>query len=198
MILYLSQDHSLLSDTNILGVSKENRSETLEIHVQDPALLNKWAYIEFRLCDDTSFLTTRLDIVDGVITYTIPNSIMKGGYLKFQVVFRDETSWIWKSFIKMVIVKCSLNVSDDVAEENPDFITEAQKILDKCEAAALDVENKVDKSTKINGYTLEQDVNLQPIDVNTYSREHIDDEFVDEHEYNSRNIKDEDIDNLFN
>lgn len=198
MILYLDKNHSLVSDTNILGVGKENRSENIEIHIQYPELLTKWAYIEFLLPDDSSFLTPRLEVVDGVITYAVPNSIMKGGYLKIQVVFRDTTSWIWKSFIKMVIVKCALNVADDVAEENPDFITEAQIILDKCEQAVIDVENKVDKSTKINGYTLETDINLLPDDINTYSKEHIDDEFIDEQEYASRNIKSEDIDNLFN
>ena len=174
MILYLKKDHTITSDSNVLGVDKENVSEVLEIHVQNDEVLNKWAYLEFTLPNEEIFATPRLDIVDGVISYYVPNSIMKFGYIKFQVVFRDEEDYIWKSFIKQFIVRCAINASDDIAEEHPDFITEAQKILDKCEQAALDVENKVDKSTTINGHSLETDVLLSADDINVYDKAQID------------------------
>lgn len=165
MKLTLKKDHSLITKEKVIGVSEENRSEVLIIAIEDESLFEKWAYIEFVLDTGVSFLTTRLDIVDGTITYVIPNSIMVSGYLKIQVVFRDASEWVWKSFIKQVIVRNALNVGDEIAEENPDFITDAQRILDEVEEKIIEVDNKVDKSTKINGYTLDNDVNLDDEDI---------------------------------
>ena len=187
MIFYLKKDHTLKSHGVVLGVDEENKSEVIHVNIEDETLYDKWAYIEFVLENGVTFLTTRLDIIDGAIHYTVPNSIMVNGFLKIQVVFRDGTEWIWKSFIKNVIVRNSLNVDDDVAEENPDFITDAQNILDQVEQAIVNIDNKVDKTTKINNHTLDQDVYLNAEDVGTYSKEEID----------AKSISDAEIDALF-
>lgn len=192
MIFELKKSHSLITNEKVLGVENENRSEIITINIEDEALWDKWAYIEFWLDDETEFLTPRLEIVDGQINYIMPNSLMKGGYLKIQAVFRDYSEWVWKSFVKQVIVRKSLNVDGDVAEENPDFITNAQRILDECERAAVDVENKVDKTTKINNYTLESDVNLEADDIGAYSKDDVDD-ILD-----GLNISNAEIDAIFN
>lgn len=178
MIFWLKKDHTLKSHGIVLGVDEENKSETIHVNIEDETLYDKWAYIEFVLESGVTFLTTRLDIIDGAIHYVVPNSIMVNGFLKVQVVFRDGTEWIWKSFVKQVIVRNALNVGDDIAEENPDFITDAQNILDEVQQAVLDIDNKVDKTTKINNYTLDQDVNLIAGDVGTYSKEEIDNKYI--------------------
>lgn len=165
MLLTLNKDHSLITKEKIIGVSEENKSEVLQVAVQDESLFDKWAYIEFVLDNGVTFLTPRLEIVDGMIEYVLPNSIMVSGYLKIQLVFRNAENWVWKSFIKQVIVRNALNVSGEVAKENPDFITEAQKILDEVEEKVIEVDNKVDKSTKINNHTLDTDVELVAEDI---------------------------------
>lgn len=174
MIFNLKRDHTLITNDKVLGVDEENRSETIHVNIEDSTLFDKWVYIEFRLENGDEFLTPRLDIENGAINYEVPNSIMVGGYIKLQIVFRDSTNWIWKSFIKQVLVRNSLNVGDEVAKENPDFITEAQKVLDDVEQAVIDVDKKVDKTTKINNYTLDKDVNLIAEDVGAYSKEEMD------------------------
>lgn len=178
MILYLKKDHTIKAHGVVLGVDEENKSEVIHVYIEDTALYDKWAYIEFVLENGVEFLTTRLEIENGAIHYVIPNSIMVNGFLKVQVVFRDSTEWIWKSFVKQFVVRNSLNVGDDVAEENPDFITDAQRILDEAQQAVIDVDNKVDKTTKINNYTLDKDVNLIADDIGTYSKEEIDSKYI--------------------
>jgi len=178
MNFVLRKDHSLISDGKVLGVDEENKSETIDITVEDESLFDKWPYIEFVLPKGTEFLTPRLDIVNGQIHYVVPNCLMVAGYLKIQIVFRDFNNWIWKSFIVQVTVRTSLNVVDHIAEENPDFINEAQKILDYFNDQAALIDTKVDKTTKINGYTLDRDVDLISEDVGAYSKEEIEDKYI--------------------
>lgn len=178
MILTLKNNHAIVSDTKTLGLDNENKSEFIDILVEDETLFDKWAYIEFSFPKGTKFLTPRLDIIDGKIHYVVPNSLMITGYLLIQVVFRDATDWIWKSFVFQTTVKPSINAVNEVEREHPDFINEAQKVLDYFYDQSALIDTKVDKTTKINGYTLDRDVELDSEDIGTYSKEEIDNKFI--------------------
>ena len=143
MELILRKNHLLEGDDNVLGVCEENKSEHLIIQVKDEKLLDKWAYIEFKLDNGEEYSTEKLPIVDGVIDYEIDNSILVGGYIQMQVVIRGDNDFVWKSFIKKSIVKPSLCVSGNIATGYPDFISKAQKVLDDTQALADDLEEKV-------------------------------------------------------
>lgn len=187
MNFVLRKDHSLITDKKVLGVDEENKSETIDILVEDDCFYDKWAYIEFVLPKGTEFLTPRLDIINGQISYLVPNCLMVAGYLKIQLVFRDASDWIWKSFIVQVDVRTSLNVADNIAKENPDFICEAQRVLDYFYDQSALIDTKVDKTTKVNNHALDHDVNLVSEDIGAYSKEEID----------SKNISNSEIDALF-
>lgn len=182
MLFVLKKNHSLTCKEKVLGVDNENKSEVIEVLIEDDSLLEKWAYLEFKLPNEVTFLTPRLDIVDKKITYVVPNSLMKNGYLRVQVSFRDSSEWVYKSFVSIVTVKYSINADKEVEVNNPDFISEAQAILDEAKEVVVEVENKVDKSTKINNHTLETDVVLNSSDIGTYSKEEIDANRISDHE----------------
>ena len=178
MILTLKKDHVLLSNTKTLGLDNENKSEFIDILIEDQSFYNKWAYIEFSFPKGTKFLTPRLEIIDGKIHYEVPNSLMIAGYLLIQIVFRDGSNWIWKSFVFQATVIPSINAVNEVEREHPDFINEAQKVLDYFYDQSALIDTKVDKTTKINGYTLDRDVELDSKDIGTYSKEEIDNKFI--------------------
>ena len=130
MNFILNKNHTLISDDSLAGVDGENNSELLNISIEDENLLDKWAYIEFKTDDGGTYTTSSLPIAENKINYTLTNGLLKKSCLQFQVIFRDDTGFIWKSFIKEVRVGNALNASEELPEEYPDFITDAQKILD--------------------------------------------------------------------
>ena len=141
MKLTLTSKHELLGSGYFIGVDDENRSDQLIVNIQYEALLDKWAYIEFQVNDDQKYMTQKLDIVDEKIVYDIPNGLLKEGHVKVQVVFRDADGYVWKSFTRRFIVSDSIRACDNLPDEYPDFIGEAQKLLDEIEIQA----DKVDE-----------------------------------------------------
>lgn len=136
MELIITSKHELLGDGYFIGVDSENNSEQLIIDIQHDALLNKWAFIEFQVNDEEKYTTHKLDIVDNKITYDIPNGLLKKGYVKVQVVFRDADNYVWKSFTRKFVVSDSILACNNLPKEYPDFIGEAQKLLEDIEIQA--------------------------------------------------------------
>lgn len=133
MELLLNKKHELRGNGYFLGRCKENICECLTITIEDELLHTKWPYLEFKVNNGDKFSTERLVITDGVLKYDIPNGLLEDGKVKIQVVFRDETGFVWKSFVREFAVGESLCVADDLPIQYPDFITEAQVILDEYE-----------------------------------------------------------------
>lgn len=131
MILTIDKTHELKGNGYLLGVDGENGSEQLIIKVENEALLDKWVYIEFEKDNGEKFTTERLSVVGGQIVYDIPNGLLPQGHVKVQVIFRDADGFVWKSFVRQFAVDKSLNASDNLPIEYPDFIGEAQKLLDE-------------------------------------------------------------------
>jgi hypothetical protein len=131
MILTIDKTHELKGNGYLLGVDGENGSEQLIIKIENETLLDKWVYIEFDKDNGEKFTTERLSVVGGQIVYDIPNGLLPQGHVKVQVIFRDADGFVWKTFVRQFAVDKSLNASDNLPIEYPDFIGEAQKLLDE-------------------------------------------------------------------
>ena len=130
MILTIDKTHELKGNGYLLGVDGENGSEQLIIKIENEKLLDKWGYIEFEKDNGEKFTTERLSVVGGQIVYDIVNGLLPQGHVKVQVIFRAD-GFVWKSFVRQFAVDKSLNASDNLPIEYPDFIGEAQKLLDE-------------------------------------------------------------------
>lgn len=136
MLLTLTRTHDLKGDGYFLGRVGENKAEVLEIQIEPTELHSKWAYLEFKENVGKEWSTERLPIEDGKIRYEIKNGLLVEGKVKIEVVFRDENGVCWKSFGRVFVVSEAINAGANLPEENADFITEAQKLLDACENKA--------------------------------------------------------------
>jgi len=130
MTVTLDKSHELKGNGYLLGVGGENESEQLIINIAYDVLLDKWAYIEFEQIG-VKFTTERLTIENGQIVYTLKNSVLVQGHINIQVVFRDANGFNWKSFKRQFAVSEEINATESLPEQHPDFITEAQRLLDE-------------------------------------------------------------------
>ncbi len=130
MTVTLDKSHELKGNGYLLGVGGENESEQLIINIAYDVLLDKWAYIEFEQIG-AKHTTERLTIANGQIVYSIPNGLLVAGHTSVQVVFRDASGFVWKSFKRQFLVSDEINATDNYPQSYPDFITEAQRLLDE-------------------------------------------------------------------
>lgn len=115
MILTIDKTHELKGNGYLLGVGGENESEQLIINIAYDVLLTKWVYIEFE--QDIPYTTERLAIVNGQVVYAIPNGILKQGHVRVQVIFRDVSGFVWKSFKRQFLVSEEINASGSYFNE---------------------------------------------------------------------------------
>lgn len=140
----INKNHELIGKYTSIARSNENLVEIINITIEDDSLLLWDPYIEFQNNDCEKISTPKLEYIDNKISYALPLEVLKEGILKIQVVFRNqETKQIWKTNIKQYFVNPSINASEFIETNNPDFITNAQKILTDCEAAADKIINDV-------------------------------------------------------
>ena len=139
MTVTLDKSHELKGNGYLLGVGGENESEQLIINIAYDLLLDKWAYIEFEQ-NGAKHTTERLDIVNGQIVYTLTNSVLVEGHIDIQVVFRDASGFVWKSYKRQFLVSEEINATEGLPEKHPDFISKAQSLLDEVTVES----NKVD------------------------------------------------------
>ena len=130
MTVTLDKSHELKGNGYLLGVGGENESEELVINIAYDVLLDKWAYIEFEQ-NGAKFTTERLTIANGQIVYSIPNGLLVTGHTSVQAVFRDANGFVWKSFKRQFLVNDEINATENYPQSYPDFITEAQTLLDE-------------------------------------------------------------------
>lgn len=129
MTVTLDKTHELKGNGYLLGVCGENESEQFIINIAYDVLLDKWAYIEFEQ-NNEKYTTERLAIANGQIVYNITNGLLAQGHARVQVIFRDANGFVWKSFVRQFAVDASINACSNLPTKYPDFITEAQNLLD--------------------------------------------------------------------
>ena len=131
--LSISNDRIVSSDQHIIGKTNENKSTILSINV-DSLLGNKDLYLEFEKSNGEKYVSKPLKLnkleEDGTYnaTFEMVNSLLDSkGELKCEVVLRNDDNYVFKSYTYKFYVMDSINASETLQEENPDFISEAKK-----------------------------------------------------------------------
>lgn len=149
--IYLNNDRNYSCSNLIIGKTYENEATKLWFML-DGEMYDKDFYLEFEKVDGTKFSTPKLEIQEEVIEevlegltikyveYAIPNSLLDiAGDLKVEVVLRKDGT-VFKTYTIKFTILNSINASEDMPEEYPDFISEAQKVLDETKEVLGDVE----------------------------------------------------------
>lgn len=166
MQLELTKNRILKSDSCRIGYCKENNSECLNIQIEDETLHNKRAYIEFQVNDGNTYTTDALEVVNGVVSYRVPNGLVsEAGFLYMQVVLRDDENNVIKSNVIMFTIDKAINAEDDLVLEYPDLISKIEKTIKDAEIHQEEINTlKADKMELIDlssyktGDTLPSDV----------------------------------------
>lgn len=123
-------NHTYECPTDILGREGEGNTSQLEITIPEQ-LCNCSVYIDFEKPNGETLRTPKLEVVNGVATYDVPQFILTdSGEIKVQLVFQKDDGTVWKSSIKKYHNQKSINAVDDIPEKE-DFISEAQKLIDQ-------------------------------------------------------------------
>lgn len=142
--VYLNNDRTYECNNLIIGKTYENEATKLWF-VLDEEMYDKDFYLEFEKIDGTKFSTPKLeikeevveDVLEGVtgltlkyVEYAIPNSLLDiAGDLKVEVVLRKDGT-VFKTYTMKFTILNSINASEDMPNQYPDFISEAQKVID--------------------------------------------------------------------
>ena len=191
--IYLNNDRNYSCSNLIIGKTYENEATKLWFML-DEKMYDKDFYLEFEKIDGTKFSTPKLEIQEEIIEseaekltikyveYAIPNSLLDiAGDLKVEVVLRKDGT-VFKTYTIKFTILNSINASENMPEEYPDFISEAQKVLDETKEVLGDVEKAlpvggtaeqgdmmssvydtnhngiVDNAEKVNNHTVDSDV----------------------------------------
>lgn len=128
----LKSNRETLYKNKIIGKTFENEATILHFELDDE-MNDKDFYIEFEKIDGTKFSTPRIDILENKVEYSIPNSLLDlQGDLKVEVVLRKD-GVVFKSYTMKFIVLESINATEEIPNQFPDFVSEAQKVIDTLE-----------------------------------------------------------------
>ena len=148
MNVWLENDKSVEKDFSVIGKTFEHNANVIRFHVTEE-MMEKEFYLEFEKSNGEKGSTPKLEIkydeehvygdnivatiiTDRYVDFSVPNSLLDiPGTFKLEVVLRDGTTW--KSNTIYLHVLEAINASEEYVEKYPDFIKEAQSILDECE-----------------------------------------------------------------
>ena len=150
---------NILHDNNIIGVDSENKTEEIVIEIKEEEIIDKWLFLEFQTGNWETFTTEQLDLVDNKITYVLPNSLLKKGYLQMQLVARYLDDYIWKSYVIKLVVTESINASDNLPEQYPEFIV---TVLDQLSILNTEMEETNGRLTNLEDNTVKKRLNTLP------------------------------------
>lgn len=135
----LYDDRTMLCSNEIIGKTYENEATILHFDLTKE-MADKDFYLEFEKPDGLKFSSPKLkvqtpaeteEVVTYYVEYAIPNSLLDiKGTLKCEVVLRKNGK-VFKTYTKKFNILNSINASEEVAAEYPDFISDAQKVIDE-------------------------------------------------------------------
>lgn len=130
----IKENGEVHAENYVLLADGENNSKRFVVSIPDK-LSNKWIYVEFEKPSGDKSTSRRLipTLQENryVVEYDLSGAILDfSGFLCVQFIARDETGLVWKSDTKNFIVKYSINATNEVVENNSDFILDLQKQLD--------------------------------------------------------------------
>lgn len=150
---------NILHDNNIIGVDSENKTEEIVIEIKEEEIIDKWLFLEFQTGNWETFTTEQLDLVDNKITYVLPNSLLKKGYLQMQLVARYLDDYIWKSYVIKLVVTESINASDNLPEQYPEFIV---TVLEQLSILNTEMETTQSRLNILDNATVKKRLNTLP------------------------------------
>lgn len=122
-------------EITILAMENENDSKTLEISLP-LVLVDKWIYLDFETPNGVKSQTGQLTpIVKGAecfVSYDIKGILTQiAGTLKMQVLAKDSSGLVWKSYVTSFTLKTSINATEEIAKANPDVLADLQGQIDE-------------------------------------------------------------------
>lgn len=134
----LKDNRNAECSSSIIGKTYENKATILKFYLTEE-MTNKDFYIEFEKPDASKFATARQELIStddsNVVEYEVPNSLLDlMGELKVEAVMRIDDV-VWKSYTLKFNILNSINASEDIPGKYPDFISEAQKVIDLVDTA---------------------------------------------------------------
>lgn len=135
----LFDNRNVECSTLIIGKTYENEATILHFDITEE-MANKDVYIDFEKPDGNKISTSKLEVITepndeiggfvNFVEYSIPNYLLDiKGDLKTEVIFRKD-GLVFKTFtIKFTILE-SINASEEIPNKYPDFVSEAQKVID--------------------------------------------------------------------
>lgn len=129
----LNDTKEIVSNSKIIGKENENKATTLVFHITDRiAKLN--FYLDIELPDGSKFRTSKLDPIDNIIEYVVPNTILnKNGFLGCEVILQDNDDYVEKYPRLNFKIENSINAIEDLPGENPTLAAEIQKVIELVE-----------------------------------------------------------------
>lgn len=139
-IITINDNREVICSSAIIGKTYENEATILHFDLTDE-MKNKDFYLDFEKPDGTKLSTPRLDIKSSYlgesdtslkhyVDYAIPNSLLDiKGNLKCEVVLRSN-GVVFKTYTIKFNILNSINASGEIPEQYPDFVSEAQKVID--------------------------------------------------------------------
>ena len=125
----LKDNREVLYKNKIIGKTFENEATILHFEL-DEEMVDKDFYIDFEKIDGTKISTPRLEIENNFVKYAIPNSLLDlKGELNAEVVLRKD-GVVFKTYTMNFTILDSINATNKIPSQYPDFVSEAQKILD--------------------------------------------------------------------
>lgn len=141
MNVWLKNDKSFTKDFDVIGKTNENKSAVIKFNLTEEMAITDF-YVEYEKLNGEKASSKKLDIISELINeelvfyvdFPVSNNLLDiPGTLKLEVVLRKNDEVVWKSNTIYLIVLQAINASEEYGEKHPDFIEEAQAILDELE-----------------------------------------------------------------
>lgn len=140
--IQLSNNRSVQISNSIIGKTFENEATILNFLLPEE-MGDKNLYLEFEKPDNTKFVTPKLkiltpeeteEVVTHYVEYSISNSLLDiPGDLKCEVVLKNNDGLVFKTYTMQFTILNSINASEELPEQYPDFVSETQKVIDLIE-----------------------------------------------------------------
>lgn len=125
----LKNNRTYECSSSIIGKTYENCATSLVFHL-DESMIDKKFYIEFEKPNGMKFTTDELEINNSSVVYQIPNSLLdQKGDLKVEVILRTLKEEVWKSYTIKFNILNSINATESIPEQYPDFVSKAEKVI---------------------------------------------------------------------
>lgn len=131
--IYLASKLNIRFNHTTIGKIGDNFSTKLFFHFQEgkPDLSDLHFYLDIESPKGEKFKTSEIAIVDNLAEFTIPNKLLENmGKMNVEPILYGKGNYVFKYPTLEFQVLDSINATDEILEENPDFVAEFIQIKD--------------------------------------------------------------------